>query len=64
MWKSTDSGETWKEISTNDGFAEGILGIMGITVSPANSNRLYAMVENQKKVVYTHLQMQDQLGKK
>ncbi len=49
VWKSTDSGETWKEISTNDGFAEGILGIMGITVSPANSNRLYAMVENQEE---------------
>ena len=49
VWKSTDSGETWKEISTNDGFAEGTLGIMGITVSPANSNRLYAMVENQEE---------------
>jgi photosystem II stability/assembly factor-like uncharacterized protein len=49
LWKSTDNGETWKELSTNDGFAKGILGIMGITVSPANSNRLYAMVENEKE---------------
>ena len=49
LWKSTDSGETWKELSTNEGFAKGILGIMGITVSPANSNRLYAMVENEKE---------------
>ena len=49
LWKSTDEGETWKEISKNEGFAKGILGIMGITVSAANSNRLYAMVENKKQ---------------
>jgi len=48
LWKSTDEGETWKEISKNEGFAKGTLGIMGITVSAANSNRLYAMVENEK----------------
>jgi len=49
LWKSTDSGETWKEISTNDGYAEGTLGIIGITVSPVNSNRLYSLVENEKE---------------
>lgn len=47
LWKSTDSGETWKEISTNKGFAEGTLGIIGVTVSPANSDRIWAIVENQ-----------------
>jgi photosystem II stability/assembly factor-like uncharacterized protein len=46
MFKSTDGGETWKEISRNKGLPEGILGIMGITVSPLNSNRLWAIVEN------------------
>ncbi len=46
IWKSTDYGETWKEISTNEGFAKGTLGIMGITVSPVDSDRLYAIVEN------------------
>jgi len=49
LWKSTDEGETWTELSANEGFAKGILGIMGITVSPVNSNRLYAMVENEKE---------------
>jgi len=29
IWKSTDSGETWKEISKNEGFPEGTLGISG-----------------------------------
>jgi len=34
LWKSTDSGESWTEISTNKGFPEGTLGIIGVTVSP------------------------------
>jgi photosystem II stability/assembly factor-like uncharacterized protein len=46
LWKSTDSGETWKEISINKGFAKGILGIIGVTVSPVNSERVWAIVEN------------------
>ncbi|MFT6196749.1 MAG: photosystem II stability/assembly factor-like uncharacterized protein [Nonlabens sp.] len=49
LWKSTDYGETWKEISNNEGFAKGTLGIMGITVSPVDSDRLYAIVENKKE---------------
>ena len=49
LWKSTDSGETWKEISTHDGFPEGTLGIIGVTVSPVNSQRVWAIVENKEK---------------
>ncbi len=32
LWKSTDSGETWKEISKKKSFPQDTLGIMGITV--------------------------------
>ena len=46
LWKSTDEGETWTEISINKGFPEGILGIIGVTVSPLNNQRVWAMVEN------------------
>ncbi|WP_179344712.1 VPS10 domain-containing protein [Winogradskyella ursingii] len=46
LWKSTDSGETWAEISTKKGFPEGILGIIGVTVSPVNNQRVWAIVEN------------------
>jgi photosystem II stability/assembly factor-like uncharacterized protein len=46
MFKSTDGGETWKEISTNKGLPEGTLGIIGVTISPVNTNRIWAMVEN------------------
>ena len=45
MWKSTDSGKTWTELTTNEGMPEGPLGIMGISVSPGDSENLYAVVE-------------------
>jgi photosystem II stability/assembly factor-like uncharacterized protein len=46
LWKSTDSGETWTEISKNKGFAKDTLGIIGVTVSPVNNQRVWAIVEN------------------
>ncbi|MDP4656455.1 MAG: glycosyl hydrolase [Algoriphagus sp.] len=46
LWKSTDAGETWKEISVNKGFAQGTLGIIGVSVSAVDSERVYALVEN------------------
>lgn len=49
LWKSTDSGETWTEISTNKGFPTGTLGIIGVTVSPVNADRVWAIVENKDK---------------
>ncbi|TAI47416.1 WD40/YVTN/BNR-like repeat-containing protein [Flagellimonas allohymeniacidonis] len=49
LWKSTDSGETWTEISKNEGFPKDTLGIIGVTVSPVNSDRVWAIVENKEK---------------
>lgn len=49
LWKSTDKGETWTEISKNDGFPEDTLGIIGVTVSPVNNQRVWAIVENKDK---------------
>ena len=49
LWKSTDSGENWTEISKNEGFPKDTLGIIGITVSPRNSERVWAIVENKEK---------------
>jgi photosystem II stability/assembly factor-like uncharacterized protein len=46
LWKSTDKGETWTEISTKEGFPEDTLGIIGVTVSPVNNQRVWAIVEN------------------
>ncbi|MGB3606906.1 MAG: glycosyl hydrolase [Psychroserpens sp.] len=49
LWKSTDKGETWTEISINKGFPEGTLGIIGVTVSPVNNQRVWAIIENKEE---------------
>ena len=49
LWKSVDSGETWTEISKNEGFPKDTLGIIGVAVSPKNSDRVWAIVENKEK---------------
>jgi photosystem II stability/assembly factor-like uncharacterized protein len=49
LWKSTDEGESWTEISKMKGFPEGTLGIIGVTVSPVNSERVWAIVEHKDK---------------
>ena len=46
LWKSTDNGETWKEVSKSEGFPEGVLGNIGVTVSPVNNEVVWAIVEN------------------
>ena len=52
LWKSTDGGDNWTNISANKGLPKGIWGIVGVTVSPVNSNRVYAIIENDKGGVY------------
>ncbi|MFN9861898.1 MAG: WD40/YVTN/BNR-like repeat-containing protein [Bacteroidota bacterium] len=46
LWKSTDGGDTWENLSDKPGMPKGINGIIGVTVSPKNSNRLWAIIEN------------------
>ncbi len=46
LFKSTDGGDTWTELTHNPGMPKGIIGRIGVTVSGANSNRVYAVVEN------------------
>ncbi len=52
IWKSTDGGDSWTNISKNEGMPKGIWGISGISVSPVNSNRIYAIIENDNGGIY------------
>ena len=43
LYRSNDSGDTWEELT--DGLPDGIKGRIGVTVSPANPNRVWALIE-------------------
>ncbi|PYR54204.1 MAG: glycosyl hydrolase, partial [Acidobacteria bacterium] len=45
LFKSTDGGDHWTEISRNAGLPKGVLGKIGLSVSGADSNRVYAQIE-------------------
>ena len=45
VFKSIDGGDTWSELTRNPGMPKGMVGKIGITVSPANPERLWAMIE-------------------
>ena len=52
LYKSIDGGNTWKDISHNPGLPTGILGKICVSVSGANSNRIYAIIESKNGGVY------------
>ncbi len=45
IFKSTDGGDTWTELTRNPGMPRAVVGKVGITVSPANPERVWAIVE-------------------
>ena len=45
VWKSTDGGNSWKKLSKD--LPDGIVGRVGITVSPVNSKRVWVLQEAQ-----------------
>jgi photosystem II stability/assembly factor-like uncharacterized protein len=45
LFRSTDGGDTWEEISRNHGLPDGMLGKIGVAVSPARAGRVWALVE-------------------
>ncbi|HYA22929.1 MAG TPA: hypothetical protein VEF05_02155 [Terriglobales bacterium] len=51
LYRSLDGGTTWKELKGH-GLPEGILGRIGVTVSGANPNRVWAILEAEKGGIY------------
>ncbi|MEM7033744.1 MAG: glycosyl hydrolase [Chloroflexota bacterium] len=49
IYKSTDGGDTWTEITDNPGLPEGVKGKMGIAVSPAKPSRVWALIEAEEE---------------
>ena len=45
IYKSVDGGDTWEELTRNEGLPRGMIGISGITVSPSNNKNVYAIIE-------------------
>lgn len=45
LFRSTDGGDTWTEVTRSRGMPTGTLGKIGVAVSPAKSGRVYALVE-------------------
>ncbi len=47
LWKSSDGGETWHNISKHEGLPQGIWGKVCVAVAPSHSETVYAMIENE-----------------
>ncbi len=45
LYRSTDGGDTWTDITRNTGLPRGVLGRIGVAVSPADGRRVYAVIE-------------------
>ncbi|MFT4535031.1 MAG: photosystem II stability/assembly factor-like uncharacterized protein, partial [Saprospiraceae bacterium] len=52
LWKSTDQGESWKNISDAKGLPKGVWGIAGVAVSPVDGERVFAMIEHENGGLY------------
>ena len=50
IWKSTNGGDTWARLS--EGLPDSIMGKIGVVVSPAASNRVYAIIESNQGGLY------------
>ncbi|HMF10206.1 MAG TPA: glycosyl hydrolase, partial [Thermoanaerobaculia bacterium] len=47
IWRSADGGDTWKKLE--GGLPEGVVGNIGVAVSPSRPDRVWAIVESKDK---------------
>ncbi len=52
IYKTTDGGANWTDISRNSGLPQGTLGKIGLTISPVDPKRYWALVEAEDGGLY------------
>jgi photosystem II stability/assembly factor-like uncharacterized protein len=52
LYKTTDGGNSWKELTGNPGLPQGLVGEIGVDISPARPSRVYALIEAAEGGVY------------
>ncbi|MEO1051042.1 MAG: YCF48-related protein [Bacteroidota bacterium] len=52
LFMSKDGGDSWTDITKNEGLPGGPWGIVGIAVSPVNSKRIWTIIEAEEGGVY------------
>ncbi|MEW6321779.1 MAG: glycosyl hydrolase [Acidobacteriota bacterium] len=52
LFKTTDGGTTWTELTKAPGMPDGLWGKVGVSVSPVDGNRVYAIIENENGGVF------------
>ncbi len=45
LWRTSDGGDTWVDLTRSHGLPSGILGKIGVATSPARAGRVWALVE-------------------
>lgn len=52
LWRSMDGGDSWQDITRNKGLPTGMLGKIGVAVSPAQAGRVWACIEAEDGAVF------------
>ena len=52
LYKSTDGGDTWTDITGNKGLPDGVKGRIGVAASPAKPGRVWAIIEAEERGLY------------
>ncbi|MEM9667350.1 MAG: hypothetical protein AAF950_00365 [Pseudomonadota bacterium] len=51
IYMSLDGGDTWKQLTEEDGLPKGELGRSAFAISPANPDRIYALIEAEESAL-------------
>ena len=52
LWRSMDGGDSWQDITRKPGLPRGLLGKIGVAVSPARAGRVWAVMEAEDGAVF------------